>query len=260
MMLRVTPEIFSAIEDLDRDGFVAITAARPVADNTPPPGASSPPSLPGSAPVTVAPSCSVPPPPPATSPTRMPSTSPSSSSSCALSYVSLEFHLLSKAFGNNGPRATSVDRWQLVIGWFFPKTLDGHHGDGSGSPPSAAEILHALDAARGTDPDLRSAIERGPPTPLMELRELVVNLRHHQKAAIHWMLGVEEGATTMNKPPSQARAEGVGAEDEGEGEGKGGEEEQEVGLLEAGAAADRRAASVASEKNAFLLGWVRLDL
>ncbi|CAM9930688.1 unnamed protein product, partial [Ectocarpus sp. 4 AP-2014] len=212
-MLRVTPEIFSAIEDLDRDGYVAITAARPVADNTPPPGAFSPSSLTGSAPAPVAPSCSVPPQPPATSPSRMPSTSPSSSSSsCALSYVSLELHLLSKAFGEGGPRPTSVNKWQLVIGWFFPKALDGHHGGSSGSPPSAAEILHALDAARGTDPDLRSAIERGPPTPLMELRELVVNLRHHQKAAIHWMLGVEKGATTMNKPPSQARAEGVGVD------------------------------------------------
>lgn len=29
------------------------------------------------------------------------------------------------------------------------------------SPPSAAEILHALDAARSTDPDLHAAIQRG---------------------------------------------------------------------------------------------------
>lgn len=68
----------------------------------------------------------------------------------------------------------------------------------------------------------------------------------------------------MNKPPSRVRAEGVGVEHEGEGEGKGREEEQEeeqeVGLLEAGGDADRRAASVASEQNAFLLGWVRLAL
>lgn len=28
-------------------------------------------------------------------------------------------------------------------------------------PPSAAEILHALDAARSTDPDLRAAIQKG---------------------------------------------------------------------------------------------------
>lgn len=34
----------------------------------------------------------------------------------------------------------------------------------------------------------------GPEGPIPELRELVVDLRHHQKAAIHWMLGIEQVA------------------------------------------------------------------
>ena len=39
----------------------------------------------------------------------------------------------------------------------------------------------------------------GPDGPIPELEELVVDLRHHQKAAIHWMLDIEQVNVKMTR-------------------------------------------------------------
>ncbi|CAM9911722.1 unnamed protein product, partial [Scytosiphon promiscuus] len=266
-MIRMTPEIFGALENLDREDFFAVTAAARRA--APPPAVQQSPVLLRAQPL---------------SPSAAATAGSSSVSSPGLS---LELHLLSKAFdGDVRLRPASIAKLQLVIGWLFPKAVDGflrppggHTGDDSETPPSAAEILHALDAARSTDPDIRAAIQQGPRAPLPQLDELVISLRHHQKAAIQWMLDIEKGSTAngthraSNETHSTTGAmplDDDAANKQKARQAKDGAGESAAAVLPrralpgfdaAGNRGETGTALEAEEKleqNALLLGWVRL--
>ncbi|CAM9637140.1 unnamed protein product [Ascophyllum nodosum] len=179
-MLRIRRDVFEAVQELDRAGYIAVTAKEtPVTVASGP----SPLSSPGES---------------NTPPTVVEGARRDSAATASLR---LEVRVLESAFASDGPRISDVGNWKLLIGWLFPRVVEGFfRPPGRHSlliedetPPSPAEILHALDSAKRDDPDLRTAIHRGPRNPLPALPALrEIDLRNHQKAAIRWMLDAEK--------------------------------------------------------------------